>query len=60
MGVCMYICMYLYTIPMSFYCIDSALDHINNNNNTHAYRAILLLVIVNSQEHYRCGNHLNM
>ena len=22
-------CMYLYSIPMSFYCIDSALEHIN-------------------------------
>ena len=52
--------MYLYSIPMSLYCIDSALEHINNNNNTHAYRAILLLVIVNGQEHYRCGSHLNM
>ena len=40
----MYICMDLYSIPMSFYCIDSALEHINlwimrftnvvyNNNN---------------------------
>ena len=29
MCMCMYICMDLYSIPMSFYCIDSALEHIN-------------------------------
>ena len=29
MYVYMYICMYFYSTPMPFYCIDSALEHIN-------------------------------